>query len=216
MKKLLAILSISLLSFLPVAAVNADIGAGITISAGNVETSGTETEKTVSGVTSGTESKTIKEGFIGVSVYAEIRDVMFEGVTLGIDYIPYDIDLGSGNRQDTSATDSNAGVDTGERSASAEATDLTTIYANFPIPGPFYGILGYHDATVKTTESLPTSTYPDADVNGIMYGLGLKSEHTKLELAYSDFDDISLTSTANTNKITADMDAWQLRFSLGF
>ena len=47
-------------------------------------------------------------------------------------------------------------------------------------------------------------------------GLGLKGDHQKLEIAYSDFDSISLESTANTNKITADMDAWQLRYSLGF
>ena len=70
--------------------------------------------------------------------------------------------------------------------------------------------------SITTTESLPTSTYGDVDINGTMFGLGLKGDHQKLEIAYSDFDSISLESTANTNKITADMDAWQLRYSLGF
>ena len=217
MRKLLAVLSLSLMSMLYVSAANsAGFGAGVTISAGEMETSGTETEKTVSGVTSGTESKTISEGFAGVSVYAEIKDFIFDGFTIGVDYVPYDIDLGKGNRQDTSATEANAGVDVGERSASAEASDLTTIYVNIPLPGPFYGLAGYHDVSIRTTESLPTSTYGDVDINGTMFGLGLKGDHQKLEIAYSDFDSISLESTANTNKITADMDAWQLRYSLGF
>ena len=217
MKKIQAITTMCLMSMFYVAAANsAGFGAGVTISAGEMETSGTETEKTVTGVTSGTESKTITEGFAWVSVYAEIKDFIFDGFTIGVDYVPYDIDLGSGNRQDTSTTDGDAGVDTGERSASAEASDLTTIYVNIPLPGPFYGLAGYHDVSITTTESLPTSTYGDVDINGTMLGLGLKSDHQKLELAYSDFDSISLTSTANTNKITADMDAWQLRYSLGF
>ena len=79
-----------------------------------------------------------------------------------------------------------------------------------------YLLLGYHDADITTTETLPNSTYGDASVNGIQYGLGVKSDHVKFEVAYSDFDSISLTSTANTNKIEADADAVNAKLSFAF
>ena len=87
-----------------------------------------------------------------------------------------------------------------------------------------YGILGYHDATVKTKESLPTSSYGDVDLNGIQYGLGYKTDNVRFELAYSDFDDIDITATGNTiankvtgqNKIKADADVLLAKISFAF
>ena len=50
-----------------------------------------------------------------------------------------------------------------------------------------------------------------------MIGLGVKSDHVKFEVAYSDFDDISLASSnASTQKIAADADALAFRLSFGF
>ena len=93
--------------------------------------------------------------------------------------------------------------------------NLITIYTHIPV-GPVYGILGYHDADITTSESLPTSTYGDASVNGIQYGVGVKVDSLRLELSHSDFDEISLTSSANTNKITADADATTIKVSYSF
>ena len=148
---------------------------------------------------------------------------MDNGFALGVDYVPMDVDLGKGSRQDTSATSSDDGVDTGSRTAEAHIDGLTTIYAHVPL-GPMYGILGYHDATIKTKESLPTSSYADVDLNGIQYGLGYKTDRVRLELAYSDFDDISITASGNTitgnvtgqNKIKADADVLLAKISFAF
>ena len=79
-----------------------------------------------------------------------------------------------------------------------------------------YAVLGYMDADVTTSESLPTSTYGDASINGWQYGLGVKRDMMRFEIAYSDFDSISLTSSANTNKIEADADALNAKLSFAF
>jgi hypothetical protein len=137
---------------------------------------------------------------------------MDNGFALGVDYVPMDVDLGKGSRTDADGDDP-AENDDGARSAEAHIDGLTTIYAHVPL-GPMYGILGYHDATIKTKESLPTSSYGDVDLNGIQYGLGYKTDKIRLEVAYSDFDDIDITATGNTitgnvtgqNKISADAD----------
>lgn len=216
MKKIIGILSAGFLWVALIAPASAGpIGAGITLTVGQYETDGTETEKTVTGVTSETNSKTVESTFAGASVYAELRTE--GGWAIGVDYVPTDIDLGDGTRQDNEGIDP-AENDSGARSASAEASDLTTIYAHIPV-GPAYVLLGYHDVDIKTTETLPTSTYGDVSINGYQYGIGVKSENSRVraEVAYSDFDSISLSSSADsTQKITADMDALSLRLSLGF
>ena len=139
---------------------------------------------------------------------------MGNGYVFGVDYVPLDIELGSGKRTDAAGSPANDDQ-TGARSASANIENLITIYTHIPL-GPVYGVLGYHDADITTDETLPTSTYGDASVNGIQYGIGIKGERIRVELAYSDFDSISLTSSANTNKITADADATALKISYSF
>ena len=97
--------------------------------------------------------------------------------------------------------------------------DLVTAYVHVPI-GPMYGILGYHQVTVATQETLQTSKYGNVDINGYQVGLGVKGDHSRFQLTYSDFDDISITGTnsgeTNQNKITADADALTASFSINF
>jgi len=214
MKKLLGIFSvIAMLFALP--ANSADVNIGFSLMTGEYETDGTETEKTVSGVTSETNSASKSEMFYGGSLFAEYE--MDNGITVGLDWVPLDIKLGSGSRTDSSSGADVAGeADTGGRSAEANVENLFTIYTHVPV-GPVYGILGYHDADVSTTETLPTSTYGDASINGWQYGVGWKRDNMRLEIAYSDFDSISLTSTDSaTQKITADADALAAKISFAF
>ena len=210
MKKLLAVFTVlSMLFALPANA--AGMNFGFSLMAGQFDTDGSETEKTVSGVTSEKTSKSVSENFYGGSIFAEIE--ADNGIIIGLDYVPLDIKLGSGSRTD-SATAA-AGVDTGDRSAEANVKDLFTIYTHVPV-GPVYAVLGYMDADVTTSESLPTSTYGDASINGWQFGVGIKRDMMRFEVAYSDFDSISLTSTANTNKIEADADALNAKLSFAF
>ena len=210
MKKLLAVFTVlSMLFALPANA--AGMNFGFSLMAGQFDTDGSETEKTVSGVTSEKTSKSVSETFYGGSIFAEVE--ADNGIIIGVDYVPLDIKLGSGSRTDsaTAAT----GVDTGDRSAEANVKDLFTIYTHVPV-GPVYGVLGYMSADVATKETLPTSTYGDASINGWQLGLGIKRDRMRFEVAYSDFDSISLTSTANTNKIEADADAVNAKLSFAF
>jgi len=200
------------MSLIYIAPASADWGTGVTLHIGTYETDGSETEKTVTGVTSEVTNHSEKEGFYGASVYVEKE--LANGFVLGLDWVPMDIELGSGERIDTDAE--NASDDDGTRKASADIENLFTLYTHIPV-GPMYLLLGYHDADITTTETLPTSTYGDASVNGIQYGLGVKSDNIRLEVAYSDFDSIELTSTdSSTQKINADADALAFRFSYGF
>ena len=212
MKKLLGVLSVCVMSLIYIAPVSADWGAGVTLHIGQYETDGSETEKTVSGVTSEVNNHSEKELFYGASIYVEKE--LANGFVLGLDWVPMDIELGSKERTD--ADEGNASDDDGTRKASADIENLFTLYTHIPV-GPMYLLLGYHDADITTTETLPTSTYGDASVNGIQYGLGVKSDNIRLEVAYSDFDSIELTSTdSSTQKINADADALAFRFSYGF
>ena len=225
MKKFISILGASFIWIALIAPANSGpVGIGFTLQTGKYETSGTETEKTVTSVTSEQTSKTLEETFLGGSVYAEFRTD--NGWALGVDYVPMNIDLGSGKRTDASTgADSTSEADTGERSASAEIDGLTTIYAHVPI-GPLYVLLGYHSAYAKTTETLPTSNYDNISINGTQIGLGIKSENSRMraQVSYSDFDAISLTATGNAasgnvtgnNKITADADALSFTVAFGF
>ena len=213
MKKLLAVFTVlSMLFALPASAV--EMNFGFSLMAGQFDTDGSETEKTVSGVTSEKTTKSLSEDFIGGSIFAEVE--ADNGIIIGLDYVPLDIKLGSGARTDSSSgADVAAEADTGDRSAEANVKDLFTIYTHVPV-GPVYAVLGYMDADVTTSESLPTSTYGDASINGWQYGLGVKRDSMRFEIAYSDFDSISLTSSANTNKIEADADALNAKLSFAF
>ena len=91
MKKLLAVFTVlSMLFALPASAV--EMNFGFSLMAGQFDTDGSETEKTVSGVTSEKTTKSLSEDFIGGSIFAEVE--ADNGIIIGLDYVPLDIKLG--------------------------------------------------------------------------------------------------------------------------
>ena len=108
--------------------------------------------------------------------------------------------------------------DTGTRKASADVSDLITLYTNLPMgSNGWYALLGGHLATVTTSETLPNSSYGNEDIYGYQVGFGMRSGNRKIELSYSDFEDINITATGGgTNSVSADADSLQLRLSYGF
>ena len=213
MKSLKSIIASSLL-LLWASVAQADIKLGVGLPLGQVETDGTETEGTAADTSDRTKS--IKEQFIGADIFAEF--VTDGGLAFGIKYIPMDIELGSGARTDVDGSDP-AENDNGTRSASADLTDFYTVYANMPVGGNgWYATLGYHQATVTTTETLNESSYGNADIDGYEIGLGKNlDDNLRMELSYHDFDDISLSATGGgTNSISANADAVTFRLAYGF
>jgi len=211
MKKLLVIL-FSILFLTGIA--RADMKFGFSIMAGQLNSDGTESEK--SGLVGPeTNSKSFSETFMGASVFAEY--VLDNGITFGLDYVPLDLELGSGTRTDTTSDANESTSDSGTYTASADVTDLMTLYVNYPLgTNGYYGSLGAHQATVTTSETLPNSTYGNDDINGFLVGLGFKSGPMKLELAYSDFETIGVSSSSGSSSISADADALSLKLAYSF
>ena len=81
----------------------------------------------------------------------------------------------------------------------------------------WYALGGVHFATIETTENLPNSSYGNEDIYGYQIGLGRRVENAKVELSYSDFEDIDITASGgNSNSVSAEADSLQLRVSFGF
>ena len=77
--------------------------AGISLMYVDSDTSGTESEKSGDVGPEVSAEKTVSEKFYGASVFVEGQ---LGGITVGLDYVPLDIELGSGSRTDT-ASDTN-------------------------------------------------------------------------------------------------------------
>lgn len=210
------ILSIIFASLFIISTAKAEITYGIGLMTGQVSSSGTETEGTAADTS--TRSKSFEEFFVGADIFVERE--LANGMSIGVSYVPVDVELGSGKRTDSSTgADVASEADTGTRSASADLSDLITLYGNFPFgDNGAYGLAGMHFVTVKTSETLPNSSYGEEDIYGALVGVGKKTGNLKVEVFYSDFEDISISSTGgdNSNKVTADADALTLRLSVGF
>ena len=211
----------SIIAFLSIFAValfglpaKSDIDIGLTLQVGQYETSGSEREKDNAGDNEVT-SKTIEETFEGASVYIEA--VADNGFTIGIDYVPTDIDLGSGSRTDADGDDA-AENDDGTRTASATLEDLITIYTNVPLFGSnAYLLGGIHSGEIITSETLQTSTYPNVNVLGYQVGLGYRLGKLKAQWYYSDYGDYSIDSDQdNGQKINFGAEVTALTLSYGF
>ncbi len=193
------------------ASLKAEANFGISFIAAQSDISGSEQEN---GSADDKNTKSLKETFYGASVFAEA--VGDNGVALGIDYVPIDLEIGSGSRTDTSTGTGSAG---GTRKASADLEDLITLYANIPFgDGGYYGLAGFHHVTVSTSETLPNSSYGNKDIQGYQLGFGKRTDRYKAEVFYSDFEDISLTATGGkgSHKVEADADVLGFKLSLLF
>ena len=191
----------------------AEVSYGFSLMGGQLSSSGTETEGTATDTSDRTKS--FDELFYGADIFVE--NTFDNGYTVGLSYVPLDLELGSGSRTDSDGNDPAENGD-GTRTASADVSDLITLYANVPLGGNgWYGLLGAHFVTISTSETLPASSYPDEDVTGYQVGFGQKSGNFKYELFYSDFEDINITASGgNSNSVSADADALTFRMSFGF
>ena len=213
MKKIISSIAGSILLFWTSFAQAEGIQFGVGLLAGQLSADGTETEGTAADTSN--RSKSFDEMFYGADIFIEVAGD--NGGAIGLSYVPVDFEIGSGSRTDTDGDDA-AENDDGTRTASADVSDLITLYTNIPMgTNGWYALLGGHLATIKTSETLPNSSYGDEDVYGYQVGLGMRSGNRKIELSYSDFEDINIDATGGgTNSVSADADSLQLRISYGF
>ena len=216
MKKLItAIFGFALISF---SADAVERKIGFTAALTDFESSGTETMKSNSDKTSTDISETV----IVPSIFLEISTDA--GLGIGIDYVPVDAEIGNKSKTKVDIDTDDAADNGGTNKASADVSGHSTIYLKIPVKAAFLKV-GYVEADIETTENLATgTTYGNKSVNGTMVSLGFDRDlengtFIRAEVAYTDYDDITLTGSADTdgvsNKVDADVDATALRISVG-
>ena len=82
---------------------------------------------------------------------------------------------------------------------------------------------GVVQVSLITEDSLDTgSKYGNKDIDGITYGIGFTDGNSRMEIAYTDYEDFSISSSvartgvSTNNSISADLDTLSLKFSYAF
>ena len=223
MKKINSILIGLFLILSPVASQAAGgFAIGVSVSDNTLDTAGKE-DVDNNGTIDAT--KNVTDDFAVGSIFAELTNMGEKfGVTLGLDYIPFDADIDKRSISQTSMTTSST-VTSGTNSVSGSVEDHFTIYIQ---PGfmikpntMLYGTLGYANATVngKSTSLTHTNINKDQDLEGTKIGVGVKHVYdngifVKADYAETDYDVVSFT-TSNNTKATADLDNKSYGLSIG-
>ena len=217
MKKTILVIMISMLTF--VGKAYAEISYGVSASLTQIDASGTETE-------GGEKNSGDADNLVVVpSLFVEYG---FGDISVGLDYIPLSADVSDKTKSRTDTETSVSGTTTTTstsrtQKAQAEISDHFTLYATMALTDTFYLKGGMAQFSLDTTESLGTgSKYGNVDVDGILYGFGFTDGNSRLELAYTDYEDVSITSSVartgvtTNNKISADLDTLSLKYSYAF
>ncbi len=205
MKKIVTIIGASL--FLA-SSVFAEGLIGIKVGTGELE--GTKNAYTAGSTSYSAQTKAEDHEY--GAVFAEFNVPSVEGLSLGVEYIPFTATVTvDGNSSDSHATLSNHttlygvfGRDVGNVNAYLKAgyahADIDNVAANFD------------DTTINSH---------DSNMSGPMIGIGLQSEIQsligRLELTYTDYDDVSVTTTSNGStsvKKTGNADLTTLSLSI--
>ena len=168
----------------------------------------------------------IKDVDIG-SVFIEYTQAEGIGMmTMGLEYIPGEAEIGTKSRTDDNEVD----TDDGTYTAKAEVSDYISAYVE---PGfvladwlGIYGKVGVSSVKVDTLESIDigsdSSSYGDKRIYGGMLGLGIKVQSpwgifVKAEATRNRYQKIKMKSTTgNKNTIEAQPEMDAVRFALGF
>ncbi len=218
MKKTMLVVLITMFTFLGKA--YAEMSYGVSLAFTEINASGTETE--------GTEQTNadVDNSVIVPSLFAEYA--MTDSLSIGLDFIPLSADVSDSTktRNDTETSVSGTADETTTartNKAQAELENHTTLYVNYMWNDMYYVKAGMAFVTLNTTESLGTgSKYGNEDIYAGVFGIGAKSDNHRFELLYTDYEDISLTSSvARTdvtvnNKIEADLDTVMFKYSYAF
>ena len=198
----------------------AEVSYGISAAITKIEATGTETE--------GGEKTNGSADNVTIipSVFAEYA--YSDSISIGLDYIPLSADVSHKTKErsdvETSVTGTAASTTTARsQKAQAELKNHLTLYANYSLSDSVYLKGGVAYVTLSTTESLATgSKYGNEDIFGGVVGVGAQSGNSRFELIYTDYEDISLTSSVartgvtGNNKIEAELDTLAFKYSYAF
>ncbi|MDC2986848.1 hypothetical protein OAY20_01970 [Candidatus Pelagibacter bacterium] len=218
MKKAIYVLMISMLTF--VGKAYAEISFGVSASLTQIEASGTETE--------GNEQTSAEADNLVVVPSLFVEYAIDDQISIGLDYIPLSADVSKNTKSRTDVETSVTGTTTTTatsrtQKAQAELSNHTTLYANYMVTDTVFVKAGVAYVELDATESLGTgSKYGSEDVYGGAFGIGAKADNMRVELLYTDYEDISLkssvarTGVTKNNTIDAELDTLQLKVSYAF
>lgn len=196
------------------------IGIGVTGEAILLETEGKETLKSNSVVS------TAKEDGNALIASAYLQYTFGDdGFVIGVERMPGSATLGhkakvQNDKLEGNETDTDNFV---EQIAKAKVDNITSVYIETPSFGGMFAKVAYTEADLTTQETLGTgSQYGDGVINGYTVGLGFRGTadnglHMKISGEYTDYSNISLTST-NTDvasTISGDVVSYGLKVSIG-
>ena len=212
------IIAITMLAFS--SASYAEMKYGVSGALTFIDASGTETE-------GGEKNSDDAENIVAIpSIFAEYA--FSDTISVGLDYIPLKADVSDKTKKRTDTETSVTGTATTTstsrtQSAQAELENHVTLYANYYLDNGVYLKGGVANVTLNTDESLGTgSKYGNVDIMGVVLGFGVDSGNWRTEIAYTDYESISLSSSVartgvtTNNKIDADLDTLALRVSYAF
>ena len=218
MKKAIFVLMISMLTF--VGKAYADISFGVSAALTQIDASGTETE--------GTEATAGEADNLVVIPSLFVEYAYSDTISVGLDYIPLSADVSKSTKKRTDVESSVSGTTTTTSTsrtneAQAELNNHVTLYSNYMLSDTMFLKAGVAFVELDTNESLGTgSKYGSDDIYGAVVGIGAKNDNIRVELLYTDYEDISLTSSVartgvtTNNKIEADLDTLQFKLSYAF
>ncbi|MDA8772547.1 hypothetical protein N9M72_01125 [Candidatus Pelagibacter bacterium] len=218
MKKTILVIMISMLAF--VGKSYAEMSYGVSLAFTQINADGSETEG--GEINNGSADHKV----VIPSLFAEYA--YSDKVSVGLDYIPLSADVSdkakSRTDTETSVTGTTTTTSTSRaQSAQAELSNHVTLYSNYMLSDATYVKAGLAFVQLETQESLGTgSNYGNEDIYGAVIGVGAKSGNSRFEIVYTDYEDVSLTSTVartgvtTNNKIDADLDTLAFKYSYAF
>ena len=215
MNNSLKIIAVGVLSMFVTSAAIAGGAIGITVSAASIDASGHESLKTTANKTTHSTSKDV----VIASIFVENTNDE-HGVTIGIDYIPYNSEAGSG---------SNTGDDdietSGTNTVNVDFKHHVTIYVEKTVGDlGLYVKAGLSQVTLVTNDSLSTGAkYPNEDMSGYVLGVGVKRDLAdglffKVAGERTSYDGATFKSTGSDAVTTVELlelDVTQARLSIG-
>jgi len=201
---LLSVTSLFSMTAISMASMLEGLSVGISVSEAGFYGVGTENVDDAGNTGS---KQTTEAGAFGESVGSIFIEYNTGPVTVGIDYIPGEIDTPENvNRQGSGATDNTDVIN----KVSASFENHTTFYFLVPVPilDGSYVKAGAIYADINTNENMPSSNYPNVDTNGWTLGLGYSIDagsgvSLRLEATAAMYDDVDVSEqSANSGETT--------------
>ena len=195
MNKIITILSLTLLSFMPA---YAGVNIGASMNAGVFHGTGQENEN----------GEISSEDATGAAAYASVFvEAGGERFAIGIDYVPQGLESETAEtvRNQTKDGGSSGAVSPTTNKVQVDFEDLTTLYVALNVTENFYIKAGLVTVDVITKENLGTgSKYGNGDLDGQMYGVGYHTEFgngmfARIEGTVMDLGGQKLTSSTNSD-----------------